>query len=178
MDIAPCAILHCPCRQGCRQGWSEEGGTLPIGCTGVSSIRDVFIPSHLCFAQALKGGIRRSEQRNLVNVGQAVTFPSPCARLPSGRVPYATNAANENCATVMGPNDDGSSDLQSLAFSFDLYGQSFSNLYVNNTGNLSFGDSYSSFSPSGFPFCGRTLVAPFSADVDTSSGASAGYVWA
>src|ERR1044071_214991 len=64
-------------------------------------------------------------------------------------------------------NDDGSTGLINLPFTFCLYGQSWTNCYINNNGNISFGTPYGTFTATGFPNGGFTMVAPFWADVDT-----------
>ncbi|HRN35971.1 MAG TPA: hypothetical protein PLL18_03555, partial [Flavobacteriales bacterium] len=49
------------------------------------------------------------------------------------------------------PNDDGSSSLITLPFTFNLYGESYTTCYVNNNGNVSFQTPYSTYSAQGFP---------------------------
>jgi len=66
------------------------------------------------------------------------------------------------------PSDDGSSDLITLPFTFTFYGQSFTSLYINNNGNITFGSSLSSYTSS--DFYTRQIIAPFWADVDTRNG--------
>lgn len=68
---------------------------------------------------------------------------------------------------AMAPNDDGSSALINLPFTFCLYGTNYTSLYINNNGNVSFGTPYGTFSASGFPSTSFVMVAPFWADVDT-----------
>ncbi|MCX6292329.1 MAG: PKD domain-containing protein [Bacteroidetes bacterium] len=73
-------------------------------------------------------------------------------------------------------NDDGSSPLITLPFNFCLYGTNYTNVYINNNGNISFNSSYSTFTPNGFPDPTHAMVAPFWADVDTR-GALSGLVY-
>ena len=68
---------------------------------------------------------------------------------------------------VMGPNDDQSTGLIALPFTFCLYGTNYTSCYINNNGNISFGSSYGTFSSSPFPDPGYIMVAPFWGDVDT-----------
>ncbi len=68
---------------------------------------------------------------------------------------------------AMAPNDDGSTASITIPFSFCLYGTSFTSLFINNNGNVSFGTSFSTFSASGFPSSSFQMVAPFWGDVDT-----------
>ena len=74
------------------------------------------------------------------------------------------------------PNDDGSSqaiDITSLFGSsgLDFFGHNYTQLYVNNNGNVTFGSPLSTFTPQtiganlGFP-----IIAAFWADVDTGGG--------
>jgi hypothetical protein len=70
----------------------------------------------------------------------------------------------------MQPNDDGSSVLISIPFTFNLYGQAFNAIYINNNGNITFNGPLFSFTPSTFPSTGNAIVAPFWADVDTRNG--------
>lgn len=75
-------------------------------------------------------------------------------------------------------NDDGSSSVISLGFTFDLFGTGQTEIYINNNGNVSFGGPYWSYSPEGFPIADYPMVAPFWGDVDTRSMEDgAGVVW-
>jgi uncharacterized repeat protein (TIGR01451 family) len=84
-----------------------------------------------------------------------------------------------------GGNDDGSfpctssgagtpigctPTLVSLPFSFNFFGNTYSALYLNNNGNLTFDSALSTFTP--FTLLGTThvIIAPFFADVDTRLG--------
>lgn len=63
-------------------------------------------------------------------------------------------------------NDDGSTSLISLPFTFSMYGQDYTAVYVNNNGNITFDSPFSTFIASGFP-TSTPMVAPFWGDVDT-----------
>jgi gliding motility-associated-like protein len=69
-------------------------------------------------------------------------------------------------------NDDGSTALIELPFTFCLYGQNYTSCYINNNGNVSFGSPYGTFSASAFPSAQYVMVAPFWADVDTRNSES------
>lgn len=73
-------------------------------------------------------------------------------------------------------NDDGSTAVINLPFTFCLYGTNWTQVYINNNGNVSFGAPYGTFTASGFPNATFTMVAPFWADVDTRNLAS-GLPW-
>lgn len=76
---------------------------------------------------------------------------------------------------AMGPNDDGSTGMLTLPFTFCMYGTSYTSYWINNNGNVTFTGSYGSFTSTGFPVGGPSMLAPFWADVDTRSGL--GEVW-
>jgi hypothetical protein len=68
-------------------------------------------------------------------------------------------------------NDDGSTGLVNLGFSFNFFGTTYTQTYVNNNGNITFANPLGTFTP--FAITGPTgnpLIAPFFADVDTRSG--------
>jgi hypothetical protein len=69
-------------------------------------------------------------------------------------------------------NDDFSSSLITIPFSFCLYGSTYNALYINNNGNISFVNYYSTFTSDSFPSSNYTMVAPFWGDVDTRDTAS------
>ena len=65
--------------------------------------------------------------------------------------------------------DDGTAEIQ-LQFSFTLYGTTYpagTTVYVNNNGNISFGEAYPTFTSTGFPLPNVQMIAPFWADVDS-----------
>ncbi len=75
-------------------------------------------------------------------------------------------------------NDDGSSDMVTLPFTFDLFGTPQTQLWINNNGNVSFGGPYSTYTPEGFPVADYPMVAAFWGDVDTRAlDNGAGVVW-
>ena len=75
---------------------------------------------------------------------------------------------------AMAPNDDMSSGAIFLPFTFNLYGDLYTTVYINNNGNVSFDMPYGTFSSSPFPTFGFAMVAPFWADVDTRGSSCAG----
>lgn len=73
-------------------------------------------------------------------------------------------------ATVLPGNDDGSTGPVNIGFNLNYSGTTWTQLFVNNNGNLTFGSSLSTFTP--FALAGATdrpIIAPFFADVDTRS---------
>lgn len=89
-------------------------------------------------------------------------------------------------STSYGPNDDGSWPCTgsgsgkpsgctpqplALPFSVDFFGTTYTNLYLNNNGNLTFGAYLTIFTP--YPLSkqgGTPIIAPFFADVTTRVG--------
>jgi hypothetical protein len=63
-------------------------------------------------------------------------------------------------------NDDDSA-FYALGFEFTFYGDTFFDVYINNNGNISFGNLFSNFTATGFPEADYPMVAPFWGDVDT-----------
>gem|GEM_PF-3002944 len=77
--------------------------------------------------------------------------------------------------TSLDPSDDGSSGAVALGFTIDYFGTSYSSVYVNNNGNLTFAGPLSAYTPSGIGAVGSDIVAPFFADVDTRLGNTVEY---
>ncbi|MFD0743174.1 nidogen-like domain-containing protein [Phytohabitans flavus] len=75
-------------------------------------------------------------------------------------------------ATEVAPNDDGSSPPIALPFTVDFLGQRFSNVWVNNNGNVTFNGPQSAYTPSPFASGGNAIIAAWWADVDTRGAAS------
>ncbi len=68
------------------------------------------------------------------------------------------------------PNDDGSSGLTPIGFPINFFGQTFSSLFVNDNGNITFDQQLSEFTPFSLQTTQREIIAPFFADVDTRVG--------
>jgi len=71
---------------------------------------------------------------------------------------------------VLPPNDDGSSGLTPIGFPVNFFGQTFSSLFVNDNGNITFDFPLSTFTPFDLKTTQRSVIAPFFADVDTRVG--------
>jgi hypothetical protein len=87
--------------------------------------------------------------------------------LGASRVQAAAIRAGFN-ATVLPGNDDGSTGLVSIGFNVNFFGPTYSQLYVNNNGNVTFTTALSTFTP--FGLTGATsipIIASFFGDVDT-----------
>ena len=64
-------------------------------------------------------------------------------------------------------NDDGSTALVSTGFTFNLFGLTQNQLFVNNNGNVTFTQALAQFTPDPIAGGGLAILAPFWADVDT-----------
>jgi hypothetical protein len=80
---------------------------------------------------------------------------------------------------AMGPNDDGSTGVLTIPFTFCLYGTVEPSFWINNNGNVSFDGPYFTYSPTGFPITSYAMLAPFWGDVDTRDPGTGplGEVW-
>ena len=68
--------------------------------------------------------------------------------------------------------DDDPSTNALLPFALNFYGSTFSNLWVNNNGNVTFDNPQSSYTPDNLNALGIRIIAPFWADVDTRDSGS------
>ncbi len=73
-------------------------------------------------------------------------------------------------------NDDWSSDVIGLPFTFCFYGDPINDVYINNNGNLSMLNPYPDYTSTPFPNSLYEMIAPFWADVD-SRDLSSGLVY-
>ena len=57
----------------------------------------------------------------------------------------------------------------SIGFSINFFSNAYSQLFVNNNGNVTFNSAQSDYTPSGLGggYSGQAIIAPFFADVDT-----------
>jgi hypothetical protein len=76
-------------------------------------------------------------------------------------------------ASTLPRNDDGSTGLVPIGFGFNFFGTTYTQLYVNNNGNVTFNNPLSTFTPFGLTSSiGTPILAPFFADVDTRGALS------
>jgi subtilase family serine protease len=74
---------------------------------------------------------------------------------------------------ILGPNDDGSVGPIQLPFPVPVYGNTYTQFWINNNGNVTFTGPLSTYTAFAFPNNqGIVIVAPFFADVDTRPAAS------
>lgn len=74
--------------------------------------------------------------------------------------------------TGLPANDDGSLGPLNLPFQINFYGNTFSQFYLNNNGNITFQSGLSTYTPNAFPGASQPIIAPWWADVDTRNPAS------
>jgi uncharacterized repeat protein (TIGR01451 family) len=80
-------------------------------------------------------------------------------------------------ANIIAPNDDGSSNEVPLPFAVNFFGTTFNSLFVNNNGNVTFGEALSEFTPTGLNSDngGIPIIAAYWADVDTTGATSGSF---
>jgi hypothetical protein len=115
----------------------------------------------------------------LTSTGPLVTDPRDSTiirhRLDIAAAAQAIQAAgppaevtDTGCTTTALPaNDDGSTAAVSLPFVADFFGTSYSALYVNNNGNVTFRGPQATYTPFTIGANVPPMIAPFFADVDT-----------
>ena len=74
-------------------------------------------------------------------------------------------------------NDDWSSDTIHLPFNFCFYGDTITEVFINNNGNVSIGSAYATFTANSFPDPTYAMVAPLWSDVDTRDSVLSGIVY-
>lgn len=76
--------------------------------------------------------------------------------------------------TQLPRNDDSSSGAVTLPFQANFFGATYSNLYVNNNGNVTFSQASGNYTPVGLgaDYRGAPIIAPFLTDIDTRNPAS------
>lgn len=77
-------------------------------------------------------------------------------------------------ATSLPRNDDGSTNAVNIGFNVNFAGQTWTQLFVNNNGNVTFGMPRSTYTPTDLTHAtGFPIIAAFFADVDTRAPGSA-----
>ncbi len=79
----------------------------------------------------------------------------------------AVVSVDECMQHVLDRNDDGSTAAVSPGFSMELGGATYDSLYINNNGNVSFGQPLRAYTPTELSNVEVPLIAPFWGDVDT-----------
>lgn len=129
----------------------------------------------------LKGGAAAAFLAATAIPASATTEFIPQSALTSSNA-YYTNDLGANIVTTgggsaanvglsSGRNDDGFMALN-LGFDFSLFGNTYSSIYINNNGNVSFGSGISAYIPVGPTGASQPVISPFFSDVDTRNAAS------
>jgi hypothetical protein len=97
------------------------------------------------------------------------------ALLSTSATAFAAPGAVQNLpecnANTLAANDDGSTSTAiPLGFDAAMFDTGFSDVFVNNNGNVTIGEDLSDFTPFDFRESGQAMIAPFFADVDTRGG--------
>jgi hypothetical protein len=101
----------------------------------------------------------------LLILGLALGTLLPNLALAGAVIPGVFNSNN------LPANDDGYTGFVSLGFDANFYGTTYTGLYVNNNGNVTFNGGYYNYTPWGLTSAGiPPMIAPFFADVDTRAG--------
>lgn len=102
-----------------------------------------------------------------------------------GSAPAAIRNLPGFSANTYGANDDGTYPCTGtgagvpggctpttvpIGFSLNFYGNTVSDLYLNNNGNVTFDSPLSEYTPFGLPATATQIIAPYFADVDTRAG--------
>jgi hypothetical protein len=75
-------------------------------------------------------------------------------------------------ANTLAGNDDSYTGRVDIGFTVNFFGREYSQLYVNNNGNVTFDTPLSTYTPFGLETTSRVIIAPFFADVDTRNAGS------
>jgi phage tail-like protein len=93
-----------------------------------------------------------------------------------GPIVVTTGGGNSaNVGDPTGKNDDGFCGPLPLGFSFTFFGNTYTEYWINNNGNISFGGGISEYTPTGPQGALQPIISPYFADVDTR-GALCGVV--
>ncbi|NTW41526.1 MAG: PKD domain-containing protein, partial [Cellulomonadaceae bacterium] len=99
-----------------------------------------------------------------LTLGASLVPLQPASALDTSGAVIDDPACVEN---TLPANDDGSSSQVNLPFDINFYGTTYSTMWVNNNGNVTFDGPLSTYTPFGLLATNRAIIAPFFADVDT-----------
>ncbi|WP_457575950.1 nidogen-like domain-containing protein [Desulfomarina sp.] len=78
-------------------------------------------------------------------------------------------------SNTLASNDDSSTGAVTIGFNANYFGTTYSQLFVNNNGNVTFDSSLSTFTPFNLLSTSTPIIAPFFADVDTRNSDNVQY---
>lgn len=94
-----------------------------------------------------------------------------------GSVMVTTDGGNAaNVGDPSGRNDDGFRGPINLGFTLNFFGTNYTQFYLNNNGNISFGAGIPAFTPTGPTGVSQPIISPYFGDVDTR-GANSGVAY-
>jgi hypothetical protein len=96
--------------------------------------------------------------------GNTLTAPAQAGAIRTG---FDSNS--------LGAIDDRPSAQASLGFSIKFFGTTYSDIFVNNNGNATFGSAFTTYTPESLDSLNRAILAPYFADVDTRRGPNVTY---
>lgn len=97
-------------------------------------------------------------------------FTVLAAVLSAGNVHAALLVPPGGTDTILGSGDDFSDGPRAIGFSFQFYGTTATDVYVNSNGSLTFGGGDGTFGNPGFPTGGLPRVSPFWDDLGIPGG--------
>lgn len=103
-----------------------------------------------------------------------IVLATACALAAAPRVEAGPVVAGFDANTLV-PNDDESEGPVDIGFTVNFFGVSYSSLYVNNNGNVTFDGPLFAFTPEPLVGLGLAIIAPFWADVDTRGAGDVSY---
>jgi hypothetical protein len=119
-----------------------------------------------------------SSPRRRLGAVTAVLALLATAVVSVAQVPVASATASAVVAGFDSTTFTGNDDLSqavTMPFTIDFFGSSYSSMYLNNNGNLTFGQPLGTYTPYPLSETGLPMIAAFFADVDTRTGSTASY---
>ena len=112
--------------------------------------------------------------RTLTRLAKATMFAALLLGLAARNAHAAATAMRDisgfSYLTTLAANDDGSTGSTSLGFGANFFGKTYSNLFINNNGNVTFDSALSTYTPFDLTSTSRVIIAPYFSDVDTRIG--------
>ncbi|XP_065942667.1 uncharacterized protein [Magallana gigas] len=113
-----------------------------------------------------------NSQSLLVVALSSIMLPTTVTGFPLSQFYPFGSAAGDSSLPA---NDDESTPSIPLAVRFPFFGSSYSSLYVNNNGDVTFDTALNEYNAKAFPITGsHKMIAPFWTDISTAKG---GYLW-
>jgi hypothetical protein len=113
-----------------------------------------------------------------VDVSVTTLYGGTSAAVTADQFTYLADPIRLNSGfqgNTLAATDNGSTGSITLPFSVNFYGNTYSSLWVNNNGNVTFDAAMSSYTPVPMLTTIRSIIGPFFADVDTRVGAVVTY---